>query len=166
MSGTFWESQALWVFIGIVAGALIQFLLGQLQFWMFRRNAKKLFRVETEINRSELSKLKLDIERKKQRFVANQQTSDDYFFDLSDFNYRIIDPLINSGQFHAILGPEAVANYFRFLNALRSDRAVNWQNALRQQHEHGKSLQFFDWLLETKMKEWEGFLSTVEDRLR
>lgn len=98
-------ANAFWVFVGIVAGALIQHGLKWLVQRTQRENAKRVFRVETSINRNVLEILSESLKRKKERFVAGQQTDQDFFIDMSGFNYRIVDPLINAGYFHDLLGP-------------------------------------------------------------
>jgi hypothetical protein len=52
----FWN--AFWLFIGVVAGALIQYALEQIKVFQQRRNAKRLFGIETSINRQELNRLR------------------------------------------------------------------------------------------------------------
>ena len=127
--------------------------------------AKKLFRVETQINRTELGKLAENLRKKKERFVATQISEQEFFIDMSGFNYRIIDPLVNTGHFHALLGADGVAQYFRFANELNVQRASWMMEMLRKEHDEGKSLSFFDWLIETKIPEWEESLSLVERKL-
>ncbi len=154
---------AVWLFLGIVAGSLIQYFLNWLTFRKHRANAKRIFAVETAINRTELNKLKREIQRKKERFTAGQILDHDYFLDMSGFNYRIVDPLINTGHFHEILGPEGVARYMKYANELNVGHANNLINMLRTEDEAGRSLAFLDWLLETKVPEWEGHLGFVEE---
>ena len=163
MSEMFFNS--LWLFLGVVAGAAIQFTLNWIVLRQQRSTAKRLFRVETAINREELRKLSKDLKRKKERFVARQVSDGDFFIDMSGFNYRIIDPLVNTGHFHSLLGPDGVAQYFRFANELNIERASWMMDALRAQHEAGQSLGFLDWLIDTKLPEWETSLSLVEGKL-
>ena len=154
-----------WLFLGIVAGAGIQFTLSWIVQRQQRSMAKKLFRVETEINRRELLKLTESIRRMKERFIARQVSEQDFFIDMSGFNYRIIDPLVNTGHFHSLLGADGVAQYFRFANELNIQRASWLMEELRKQHDDGNSLNFIDRLLETKIPEWETSLSLVEVKL-
>lgn len=158
-------ANAFWVFVGIVAGAVIQHLLGLVTIRKQKSNAKRLFRVETAINRSALDSLKNSVVKKKERFVSGQQTDQDFFIDMSSFNYRIVDPLINAGYFHEFLGPEGVARYFRYANELNVNNAQNLVGILRQEAEAGRSLNFLDWLIDTKLPEWDGHLSLVENKL-
>ena len=154
---------ALWLFLGIVAGSLVQYFLNWLTLTKQRSNAKRIFAIETALNRSELNKLKQAIQRKKERFIAAQVLDHDYFLDMSGFNYRIVDPLINSGHFHEMLGPDGVARYMRYANELNVGNANNLINLLRSEDEAGRSLAFLDWLLDTKIPEWEGHLGFVEN---
>ncbi|WP_212524039.1 hypothetical protein [Actibacterium sp. MT2.3-13A] len=163
MSEMFFNS--LWLFLGVVSGAAIQFTLNWIVQRQQRSTAKRLFRVETAINREELRKLSEALKRKKERFVARQVSDVDFFVDMSGFNYRIIDPLVNTGHFHALLGPDGVTQYFRFANELNIERASWMMNALRAQHEEGQSLGFLDWVIDTKLPEWDASLSLVEEKL-
>lgn len=158
-------ANAFWVFIGIVAGALIQHGLNWLTQRKQRENAKRLFRVETSINRSALQSLAENLRRKKERFVAGQQVDQDFFIDMSAFNYRLVDPLINSGHFHEFLGAEGVKRYFQYAGELNINNAQNLIAMLRQEAEAGRSLNMLDWLIDTKLTEWESHLSFVEYNL-
>lgn len=158
-------ANAFWVFVGIVSGAVIQHLLAMVTIRKQKSNAKRLFRVETAINRSALDSLSNLVVKKKERFVASQQTDQDFFIDMSSFNYRIVDPMINAGYFHEFLGPEGVARYFRYANELNINNAQNLAAILRQEADAGRSLGFLDWLIDTKLPEWDGHLSLVENKL-
>lgn len=153
---------AFWVFVGIVAGALIQFGFHWLILRSQRANAKKLFLAEIELNSAALDAFEADVKRKKDKFVADQIDDMDFYFNCRDFNYRIVDPLINSGHFHAILGPNGVKDYFESMNALNVQAAENMQQMLRVDHENHRSVKFFEWLLETGIPRWRGILASTK----
>lgn len=159
-------SQAFWVFVGVVAGALIQFILHNLILLQQRKNAKKLFRIEIEINEGELDRLSQDIDRKMNRFASHQKDEVDYTFDMSSFNYRMLDPLINTGHFHALLGRDGVSEYFRFANELNVGAARNLEILFRERDEEGSSIRFLEWLKETKIPEWRGCLRSIKAKLQ
>ena len=154
---------AFWVFVGIVAGAVIQFGL----YWLIQRsqraNAKKVFLAEISLNRIELEKVIKDIERKKTRFLTKEETESDFWFDLSGFNYRIVDPLINSGQFHSIMWHEGVKKYFSFMGDLNPSISQHYTERLRIYHQSGQLSLFFD-ELDRKMDEWRAALDFAESR--
>ena len=164
-----WVSQfffnALWLFLGIVAGSLVQYFLNWMTLRKQRENAKRIFAVETAINRAALNRLVSDARRKKDRFTAGQEQEHDYFLDMSAFNYRIVDPLINTGHFHEILGPDGVAKYMKYANELNNANANNLHDILKKEATAGKSLNFWDWLIDTKVPEWESNLNYVENKL-
>lgn len=159
----FWNG--FWVFVGIVAGAIIQYFLGRLTQWDQRRNAGMIFKSEIAINRAELEMLKRNVQRKKERFSGNQITEFDFLFDLADFNYQIVGPLISAGWFHKMLGPEGVKHYFRFMNSLNIQAALRYHDLLAEAHQRNESLEWLDWFLNTKIPEWEKSLNYVEGRL-
>ena len=117
------------------------------------------------INRNGLEVLSEGLKRKKERFVAGQQVDADFFVDMSNFNYRIVDPLISAGYFHDLLGPEGVQRYFRFAGELNTNNAQNLMSSFRQEADAGRSLAFLDWLIDTKLNEWHSHLSFIEDKL-
>jgi len=158
-------SNGFWVFIGIVAGALIQYSLNWIGQQNQRKNAKRVFRVETAINRDALDALSETLRRKKERFIAGQKTDQDFFIDMSAFNYRIVDPLINAGYFHDLLGSIGVQRYFRYAGELNTGNAQNLMSLLRQEDEAGRSLSLLDWIIDTKLSEWNGHLAYVEERI-
>jgi hypothetical protein len=157
-------SNAFWVFVGIVAGALIQFLFHYIILRSQRRNARLLFRSEIEINQGVLAQVEQQIRKKKERFAANQKEESDYWFDFKSFNYRMVDPLINSGHFHAILGPECVKRYFEFMNDLNVEAAVRAEHLLRREDDEGRSLKCLDWFLDTKIPYWKQTLTTIRSK--
>ncbi|MEI4263652.1 hypothetical protein [Roseovarius sp. D0-M9] len=122
--------QSFWLFLGVVAGALIQFLFHYIISRSQRGKAKKLFLVEIEINAEVLKTLEAEILRKKSRFVSGQQNEYDFNFDFSDFNYRMVDPLINTGHFHQIVGAVGVKSYFTFMNNLNVQSQMIYKNLL------------------------------------
>ena len=153
---------AFWVFIGIVSGSVIQFLFHYIVVISQRRNAKKLFRVEIEINSDVLSALETDLIKKREFFVSRQQTDQDYYFNLDNFNYTMVNPLINSGHFHAIVGSAGVKKYFQFMNELNSQKAVIFQQMLRVQDEENTSVRLLNWLLATKIPEWKATIALLK----
>ena len=98
---------------------------------------------------------------KSDRFTAGQEQEHDYFLDMSAFNYRIVDPLINTGHFHEILGPDGVAKYMKYANELNNANANNLHDILKKEASAEKSLNFWDWLIDTKVPEWESNLNYV-----
>ncbi len=153
---------AFWVFVGIVCGALIQFLFHYIISLSQRRNAKRLFRIEIEINSDVLAVLEADLTRKRELFVSKQQTDQDYYINLNDFNYTMVNPLINSGYFHAIAGSDGVRRYFKFMNDLNSKNALVLQQMLRAQDEENASIRMLNWLLDTRITEWKNTIALLK----
>ena len=160
----FWN--AFWVFIGIVAGAIIQFGFHSLIKRSQKGNAKKLLLVEIEINRKELGNLKAELTRKKDLFASIQFQEGDFGFNFASFNYRMMDPLINSGYFHIILDADGVKKYFQFVNDLNVNNSKTFEIMLREHHGDGSSVKFLNWILDTKLTEWGNSLDFIEGKLR
>ena len=95
------------------------------------------------------------IVRQKNRFVSGQQNDQDFSFDFGDFNYRMVDPLINTGHFHEIVGAEGVKSYFKFMNDLNSQNELVFKNLLKQEHDRNTSVHFLEYVIDTKLVEWK-----------
>ncbi|MFD0858885.1 hypothetical protein [Roseovarius aquimarinus] len=156
---------AFWVFVGVVAGAIIQFFFHYIISLSQRANAKRLFRVELEINSELLAGVEADLLRKKSLFVSGQQNETDFIFNFFDFNYRMVDPLINTGHFHAIVGADGVKAYFQFMNDLNSGNAISLEKILRRQHDENTSVRFLDHLIEVKLKQWKTTISLMRKKV-
>ena len=165
IASSLFVQNAFWVFVGIVAGSLIQFVLHFLILRSQRNKAARLFAAEIEINEGALALVESSLKRKKERFAANQQTDVDFWFDYSTFNYRMVDPLINTGHFHDIFGSEGVKLYFEFMNELNVDAANRAEQLLRGDAERGQSLACLDWFLETRLPEWKKTLQFMRTRI-
>jgi len=157
---------AFWIFIGILCGSFIQFIFHWLIIYGQGKNAKKIFLSEIEINKIELKNVTTQIERMRQKISAGQINEHDFSFDFSGFNYRMVDPLINTGHFHQILGANGVKKYFKMMNDLNIQMAKNYTQMLKEHHENGQSLEMLRWLEETKLPDWRGAIDFAEERTR
>ena len=166
IASSLFVQNAFWVFVGIVAGSLIQFVLHFLILRSQRNKAARLFAAEIEINEGALALVESSLKRKKERFAANQQTDGDFWFDYSTFNYRMVDPLINTGHFHDIFGSKGVKLYFQFMNDLNLDAATRAEQILRGEAKKGQSLACLDWFLETRLPQWKETLEYMRARIQ
>ena len=112
-------SNAFWVFVGIVSGALIQHFLGYLQSRRQAKNAFKVMQIEIEYNLSEVDRFLEHLNWLKSRIQAGQIAEDELFLPMQKFDYSSIAPLANSGYFHILLGPENVRKYLEFNHFFR-----------------------------------------------
>jgi hypothetical protein len=177
-------ANAFWVFVGIVAGSFVQFILTWLVQWSQRRAARKALDTEKMLNLSQVAVLRERIRYLKERIAAGQIIEDDLFFSMQGFDYSMVAPLINSGHFHVMLGHEKVFDYFLFMKFFNNDNAETLNSMLRTEHEKKLSLDYlgyvekkiedlsraygrvqlgaaFDWYLLSKMR-----LGTVAGRVR
>ncbi|TDK41007.1 hypothetical protein [Antarcticimicrobium luteum] len=133
-----------WVFVGIVAGAFIQYFLGYLQGRKQAKNALKVMQIEIEYNLGEVKALLDHIEWMRSRISAGQILVGDLFFPMEKFDYSSIAPLANSGYFHILLGPERVKKYLEFNNFFRVENGSSLTSMLRTEHGAENSLNFLD----------------------
>lgn len=159
----FWN--AFWIFIGIVAGAAIQYVLQWFASLSQRKNAKRLMKIEIEINRRALAALSSHIAETKEYALSNELAGRYIFFDMSGFSYLLSNPLISTGHFHDILGADGVSAYFKFAQDLNTSNAQNIKALFDQEVQNGKTMSFLNWLINTKMIEWSEQLGQVEKKL-
>lgn len=139
-------ANAFWVFVGVVAGALIQYLLGWLTQRSQKRNAMKALLTEISINRKEVAEFINRLWYLRERVSANQISDADLFISMQGFDYSIVNPLVNSGHFHVLLGHKDVKNYFEFMKFFNNQNADLINSMLRTEHEKAKSLDYLTWL--------------------
>jgi hypothetical protein len=159
------DNNGFWIFLGIIVGAVVQFLFQKILQYDQRRNAIKLLKIEVDINKGALERLEAQLERTKTRIGSGQVSEDNLFIDFSEFIYRIADPLINSGYFHLLLDAEGVKAYFKFVNELNYQKANDLTIILREKHIENGSMEFMEWLIDTKIIEWKSWLETLEHKL-
>jgi hypothetical protein len=142
-------ANAFWVFVGVVVGALIQYLLGWLTVRSQKKNAMKALLTEVSMNRSEVAEFKKRLGYLRERIAANQISEIDLFVSMQGFDYSIVNPLVSSGHFHVLLGHKDVKNYFEFMKFFNNSSAELINSMLRTEHEKAKSLDYLT-LLEEK----------------
>ncbi|MCB1370122.1 MAG: hypothetical protein H6896_12190 [Rhodovulum sp.] len=160
MAGAFWN--AFWVFIGIVAGALIQYLFSMLNVRAARKTAAQVLTTEIQMNLSEASRFRERLEYLKDRIAAHQIKSEDIYVSMAEFDYSALNPLVASGYFHSALGPEKAKAYLEFLRFFNNGSCDVVNSMLRTEHDRGKSIEYLNWL-KNKSKELEGRLVYVTD---
>jgi len=140
----FWN--AFWLFLGVVAGALVQYVLDALVKRSQRKNAIAVLKTEITINLQALEDFKKRISELKELISAQQIDEQDLFVSTAEFDYSLVSPLVNSGHFHAELGPEFVKAYFSFMRFFNNEHAKLLNSMLRMEHEKGLSIKYLDWL--------------------
>ena len=97
--------------------------------------------------------------------IAGQIDGNTMLMDMSEFVYRIVDPLINAGHFHNLLDSDGVEAYFCFANELNSRQANYIADDLRRAHVENRSLAYARWLIESKIPEWHGHLNLISGKI-
>ena len=138
---------SLWLFIGVVAGALIQHLLHRINLRWQRNTAFDILKSEIDLNLDALADLERRVQYLKERITASQVDPDELFVSMGQFDYSAMSPLVNQGFFHTILGPQLVKKYFSFSRLFNNSVASALSSDLRLKHEEGKSLDFLDGIL-------------------
>jgi hypothetical protein len=106
-----------WLFLGVVAGALIQFFLGKLQARDATKRALAMMKIEVKHNILEANKLLAHIGWLKSRISGNQIETEQISFPMQSFDYSAIGPLNQYGYLHLLFGGEILPQIF----AVRAD---------------------------------------------
>lgn len=152
-----------WVFVGIVAGVVVQ--IGA-NLWMARRqkaNAKDVLRCELEMNLAEIEKLRERLGKLKQRVTSNQLEGTE-FIDMLAFDYSALQPLVQAGYFHKLLGSEGVKDYFTAMKFFNNETAQFLTQRLWAEHDQNKSVVYIQWL-EEQIKRHETELKRTAARI-
>lgn len=147
------------MFLGVLAGALIQYWLSQIQFRKHQANARLVLETEIDLNLIEANAIKARISFLKERVASGQIEQEELFFNMQAFDYSAIGPLVNSGHFHAMLGSEGVKKYLEFMRYFNNDNANNLNSMLHSEYEKNKSMAFLDWMLQRCDELSSGLLS-------
>lgn len=139
---------AFWLFLGIVAGALVQHLLHRLNMRWQRNTAFEVLKSEIELNLDALTELERRAVYLKSRISGSQIDENELFLSMAQFDYSVVGPLVNQGFFHAMLGPDLIKKYFGFSRHFNNDYARIVSSNLRLKHEEGKSLDYLDAMIE------------------
>jgi hypothetical protein len=138
---------AFWIFLGIVAGAVIQHLLHRLNIRWQRNVAFRILKAEIELNLEALASLRARVGYLKDRISASQISENDLFISMEQFDYSALGPLIGQGFFHSMLGPDLMKKYFSFSRIFNNGYAETINSMIRLKHEEGKSLDYLDGVL-------------------
>lgn len=139
-------ANAFWVFVGIVAGAFIQFLLNWLTLRSQRKNAGRALDTEIQLNINHINAFRDRIKVLRERISAGQVQDQDLFLSMQGFDYSIVSPLVAAGHFHIMLGPERVNQYFDFMRFFNNENGKMINSMLVSEHANDRSLAYLEWL--------------------
>ena len=157
---------ALWLFLGIVAGALVQFMLSRMQVRSGANNALRVMKTEIELNLDEYENFKRQIARLKELISAGQVNEGELLITMEGFNYSAVNPLVQQGFFHYMLGAEKAKEYFAFMRFFNNDNANVLTNILRNQHQLSKSIAFLNYIESKGFERREGLSEIMGAKLR
>jgi hypothetical protein len=135
-------ANAFWILVGIMVGALIQFMFHVLVERRQRNNALAVLSVEIEMNLTELQSFREWLRYLRERIAANQITPENIFISMKGFDYSALGPLVSSGHFHYQLGPQGTRSYINFVRFFSNDNADLINSKLQTEHAAGRSLDF------------------------
>jgi hypothetical protein len=137
-------ANAFWILIGIVIGVLIQYLFHRVQGSEQRRNALKVIEIEVALNLDIYDTFLSRVKHLRGKISSGQVKAEDLYFDMSEFDFSAMHPLVNSGYFHVELGVDKVRRYYRFVRFFSSINGNFLTGQLRDAHASSQSLDFLD----------------------
>ncbi|MEJ6392340.1 hypothetical protein V8J82_03680 [Gymnodinialimonas sp. 2305UL16-5] len=140
-------SNAFWVFVGIVAGAFIQFLLSKIQARSQFSAILDVMKTELALNIDEYENLKLRLAGLKTRIGAGQVTDSALYIPMEGFDYSATLAQIRFGNFHYILGKDYSQRSLEFMRYFSTGNGHIKSHILKDQHAKDRSLDFIDHFL-------------------
>lgn len=111
------------VFLGLVAGVVVQVAAQWVDRWRNQGYAKRLLKVEIELNLDILSDLQKEIVRIKDLAAAQGLGEHDHYVNMRLFSYNAATALINHGWFHRILNKQSIRSIYEFMSFYNQENA-------------------------------------------
>ncbi|WP_425099636.1 hypothetical protein [Tropicibacter sp. S64] len=137
-------ANAFWVFVGVVAGALIQSALGFVERNRQGSSALQVLQIEAQFNLEELQVFKDEIARQKVLLTAGEINSQQVFFPMASFDYSALGPVNNSGYLHLLLGSDLLKELLSFSKFFNNRNGEILHAQLQQEAAQNRSVHFLD----------------------
>lgn len=138
----FFSSNPFWLFLGVVAGALIQTILHWLERHGQASAALKVLQIEIRYNLEKAENYIREIERQKELVVSRELLAANVFFPMAEFDYSAMGPINNTGFLHILLGADSLGRVLRFSGHFNNRSGELLYAALKQSEAAGKSVKF------------------------
>ncbi|MDD9728502.1 hypothetical protein PVW46_01135 [Mameliella sp. AT18] len=133
---------AFWLFLGVVAGALIQHFLGFLSKHSQAENALKVLQSEITYNLREAQKFESELGQSTQRLSKGEISAVDVFFRMSGFDYSALSPLNSTGYLHILLGPDLMPSLLRFQGFFNDTHGQRLKELFHNEFNRGNGVKF------------------------
>ena len=153
------------LFVGILAGVVVQLTAQLILMNIQRRNAVRVFKTEVEFNAHAMAEFRQRFDRLLNRVSSGQATEVDLYFSMSDFDYSAVAPLNNSGYFHTLLQSDGARHYFSVMRFFNNPNAEWLTHKVQADHRERRLLDFLEWL-EGKIEEGQKSLKAVQEKLK
>jgi len=140
-------SNAFWVFVGIVAGTVVQLFA---QFLDRQRQAKAALQVlNAEINHNlkQVDAFMDSTRDQLEQLNADEVSPDQFIFWTETFDYSALGPLNNSGYLHILLGADLMSNLLRFTGFFNNDKSRSLHELLQKEYAKGNQTKYVQWVL-------------------
>ncbi len=153
------------IFIGLVAGVIVQLIANQFTLKKQRKNAVSVFNTEAQLNLGAVEDLLQQLQNLRERISANQVNQAQMWVSFEEFDFSATGPLNQAGHLHAMLGPDGLKDHLRVLPFFNNQKAAHFSQMLQDEHKAGTSLNFLDWLT-GKINEHKGFIENSVGRAK
>lgn len=153
------------VFIGLVAGVIVQLVANQFTLRTQRKNAVSVFVTEAQLNLGAVENLLQQMQNMRERISANQANQTQLWISFEEFDFSATGPLNQTGHLHTMLGADGLKDHLKVLRFFNNQKAAQFSQMLQDEHKAGTSLSFLDWLTQ-KINEHKGFIENSVERAK
>ncbi|HAW45629.1 MAG TPA: hypothetical protein DCX34_00055 [Roseovarius sp.] len=118
------------------------------------------------MNLDEYEKLKEKLANLRQLISAGQVDESELLITMEGFDFSAMNPLIQQGFFHYMLGADKTKKYFAFVRFFNNNNAKVLTEILRNQHQAGKSISFLSYIQQEGNDLADGISEIRESKLR
>ncbi len=123
-------------------------------------------KTEVELNLDEYERFREQITKLKELISARQVKEEELFIHMDGFDYSAVNPLVQQGFFHYMLGAEKTKEYFAFMRFFNNSNANTLTDVLRHQHLRDESMAFLNYIEHEGVKLSAGLSEIKTAKLR
>ncbi|MBP0483577.1 hypothetical protein [Sagittula salina] len=157
-------TNSLWLFLGIVAGSLIQLLLQYVERQRQASAALKVLQNEIIFNLRVADEFLQIVEDQIRPLQSGEIEPRDFYFPTHSFDYSALGPLNNSGFLHLLLGPDRMSRLLRFQGFFNNAHGSALSHQLISNANSGKGIQFLQNVVKSAKVHRSGLESVLNTR--
>jgi hypothetical protein len=138
----FFSSNPFWLFLGLLAGGLIQSLLHWIERHRQASNALAVLKIEIRYNLGQADGYIDTIKSQRERISSFEIAPGAVYFPMSNFDYTVLGSIAQTGFFHLLLGPENLERVIRFRRHFNNDTGGLLYSSFQQSATAGRAVSF------------------------